>query len=102
MCGHFLLLLVIRASGFRLQASGMGLFYMCEREGPSHWQYHKVVAKLHVMVQLLNQAQDLSTVLHGFRLQASGSRLQRWAYILQVIYYDRLGLGVQASGMGFK
>jgi hypothetical protein len=38
----------------RLQASGYrdGLIsHTCEREGPSYWQYHKVVAKLHFMAR---------------------------------------------------
>ncbi len=33
----------------RLQASGFRdglILHMCEREGPDHWQYHKVVGEL--------------------------------------------------------
>jgi hypothetical protein len=37
---------IIMPSGFRLQASRMGLFYIRVNV---HWQYHKVVAKLHFM-----------------------------------------------------
>ncbi len=36
-----------KTTGFN---SGMGLL-RCEREGPCHWQYHKVFAKLHSMAQ---------------------------------------------------
>jgi len=39
---------------FRLQASGMGLFYIfihADVKALSHWQYHKVVAKLQSMAQ---------------------------------------------------
>jgi hypothetical protein len=32
----------VQASGFRDEL----ILHTCEREGPSHWQYHKVVAKL--------------------------------------------------------
>jgi hypothetical protein len=35
------------ASNFRLLTSGMCYF----REGLNHWQYHKVVAKLHFMAR---------------------------------------------------
>jgi hypothetical protein len=47
-----------QASGFR---EGL-ILHTCEREGPSHWQHHKVAN--HKALQAV--------------VQASGFRLQRW------------------------
>jgi hypothetical protein len=66
---------------YRLQASGFRdglILHTCEREGPSHWQYHKVVAKLHFMARSGSRSVHSTTQLQRQELGLRRTDCTNW------------------------